>query len=439
LNPSVEKFLISNLHKLEPNGQPIVHDETQRSLSEVVTTLVPAFHQSLWMEWEFGTWVGVFAGYDEGGRQLGEANVLPEWRATPLNDRWRPFKGPGARHGHPFNVDAMHEIVKHWDDLLLDAASLREMYCRRYQRNGRLSAKDLYIISAIAVSIASFLLRHGDDPTIDGKLPSQAAATFKVIGGMFAATNLMMSQAHPMLMQSELDIDDFLQYLEDERLLLSPEMRACAGPVKMIQQMLTAIVEPPLAEIADNAFCYLNGDIERAFEYGIQCVRIDLGVLLYWRGLGGYLKPLLEYPNTPESVQQFLWAEPELGMEDNIPLYNYVDIAQQLLSVLDESTESEQALIAVLTLQGADSRQRIKNNDIEEIGANCFRLEEIMHRFFHEHQEHLDYILQKKSPKLSITAWTPTPCSQFLKELFIMDSKLIPESLIKNNSAYRPI
>jgi hypothetical protein len=439
LNPSVEKFLTSNLHKLELNGQPIVHDEVQRSLSDVATTFVPAFHQSLWMEWEFGTWVGAFAGYDEVGRQLGEANVLPEWRATPLNDRWRPFKGPGARYGHPFNVDAMHEIVKHWDDLLLDAASLREMYCRRYQRKGRLSAKDLYIISAIAVSIASFLLRRGDNPTADGKLPRQAAATFKVIGGMFAATNHMMSQAHPMLMQSELDIDEFLQYLEDESLLLSPEMRACAGPVKMIQQMLTAIIEPPLVELADNAFCYLGGDIERAFEYGIQCIRIDLGILLYWRSLGVYLKPLIKHPNTSESVQQFLWAESELGLEDKIPLYSYIEIAQQLLLLLDKPTESEQALITALTLLDTDPHHNIKNNDIEKIGTNCFHLEEIMYRFFHEHQLSLDKIMRKKSPIASITSWTPAPCSQFLKGLFIMDSRLLSEISIEDNVTYHPV
>jgi hypothetical protein len=415
MHPKVEDLLVSALHKLEADGRPIPHNRWQRALSKTVNALVPAFHHSPWMEWEYGTWVGAFAGYDEVGRQLGEANVLPEWRATPLDDHWRPFKGPGSRNGHPFNVDAMHEMVQCWDALLVDAATLRDWYCRQYQRDSsvRLSATDLYLMTTVAVSISSFLLRRGDVPTRDGSLPRQAAAAFKVIGGMYAATNRMMSQANPMLLADALDVEAFLQYLEDERLLLSPEMRACAGPVKMIRQIISAAIDPPAENAAHNGFAYLGNDRERVFAYGMLCARIDLGVLLYSRSIGHCLRPLLEQAATPTAVRETLLEETELGLADNIPLRAYADVASHVLSRLGD-TAPEQALLSALPLTESLS----PDTPPAVMGATCYQLELAMRVFCRQQQAALDAVLQKSSPQRSKEEWTPTPSSYFLKELF---------------------
>jgi hypothetical protein len=414
MHPKVEALLVSALHRLEADGRPIPHNRWQRALSKTVSALVPAFHHSPWMEWEYGTWVGAFAGYDEVGRQLGEANVLPEWRATPLNDHWRPFKGPGSRNGHPFNVDAMHEMVHCWDALLVDAATLRDWYCRQYQRDPsvRLSASDLYLMTTIAVSISSFLLRRGDAPTRDGNLPRQAAAAFKVIGGMYAATNRMMSQANPMLLADALDVEAFLQYLEDERLLLSPEMRACAGPVKMIRQIISAAIDPPAETAIHNGFAYLGNDRERAFAYGITCARIDLGVLLYSRSLGHCLRPLLEQAATPPAVREMLLEETELGLAESIPLQAYADVACNVLLRLGNPAP-EQTLLNALPLTECLS----VDTPPAVVGATCYRLELAMRVFFRQQQAALDALLQKPSPQSTKEAWTPAPGSHFLNEL----------------------
>ncbi|WMP19429.1 hypothetical protein [Thiothrix lacustris] len=416
MNPKVEQLLVSALHKLEADGRPVPHNRWQRALSKTVTTLVPAFHQSPWMEWEYGTWVGVFAGYDEVGRQLGEANVLPEWRATPLADHWRPFKGPGSRNGHPFNVDAMHEMVHCWDDLLLDAATLQEIYCRFHhseqRAKNRLSALDLYIMTTVAVSLSSFLLRRGNAPTRDGALPRQVAAAFKVIGGMYAATNRMISQAHPLLMQDELDVEAFLQYLEDERLLLSPEMRACAGPVKMIRQILTAIIDPTPDDKPTNGLAYLGDDLERAVAYGLLCARIDLGVLLYWRSLGSYLRPLLEQSTLSPGIRDMLLQEAELGLEDPVPLQAYIAVAGKALNLLTD-TAPEQAFMAALP-----HPEQALPQDPATLGASCYQLELAMRALFSQQQINLDTLLQRQSPPHPRNAWSPAPCSTFLKELF---------------------
>lgn len=371
------------------------------------------------MEWEYGTWIGSFAGFDEVGRQLGEANVLPEWMATPLKDSWRPFKGPGVRSGHPFNVDAMHEMLHCWEDLLLDAATLRAMYCHHHHREGRLSAKDLYLITTVAVSIPSFLLRRGDAPTANGALPRRAAAAFKVIGGMYAATNRMMSQRHPMLTQAELNIDEFLQYLEDERLLLSPESRACAAPVKMIRQIVGTVIDPGSDQPVHEGLPHLGSDAERAFAYGTLCARVDLGVLLHWRSLKHCLHPLLQHPDTPPAVRDALLQERELGIEDNTPLRAYGEVAQHLLALF-ESTEPEQAFMAALPLLEPEAQ----DISVETIGANCYRIETAMRTFARQQQSSLDQLLQRESPQLLEDAWSPAPGSIFLKDLFKADPRL---------------
>lgn len=402
MHSGINKLLDSSLHKLDQNGCPVVHNLWQKLLSNTASKLLPAWHQSPWMEWEYGTWVGTFAAYDEIGRQLGEANVLPAWQAKPLADRWRPFKGAGIRKGRPYNMDAMHEIVHCWDALLVDAASLREIYCHRYKDSGKhrhLSALDLYVIATVAVSISSFLLRRGDNPTPDGALPRHAAAAFKVLGGMFAATNRMMGQANPMLLQDELDGEVFLQYLEDENLLLSPEMRACGGPMKMIRQILEILIEP--AETAPtNGLAYLGEDIERAFDYGVECARIDTGVLLYWRMLGEFLRPRLQQADIPDALRQTLLKEPELGLEDNTPLKDYQQVAQNLFDRLGDS-QAELDFLQTLPLLEDD----------------VLSLETAMRTLFRHQQEKLDQILQRTSPPVPADTWTPAPCSGLLQDV----------------------
>jgi len=262
ISSSIEKILISNLHKLEADGRPIPHNRWQKILASALRKVVPAPHRAPLMEWQYGTWTGSFAGYDETGRQLGEANVLPEWLASPLDDQWSPFRGPGSREGCPFNVDAFKEMGKCWNGLLQDAVALRRLYCDRYLgEQTKLNAMDLFIISSVGVSSPSYLLRRNNSPIADGKLPRQSGAVFKVIGGMYAATSRMVSQAHPMLLEQTLDPDRFLAYLEAEHLLLSPEMRACAAPERMIRQMLSALTDPNFKIEGDDGLAYLEGTV----------------------------------------------------------------------------------------------------------------------------------------------------------------------------------
>ncbi len=406
----IEQALTAALHRLAADGRPLPHKLWQRTLSKAARAVLPAPHRSHWMEWEYGTWVGAFAGFDEVGRQLGEANVLPEWMAVPLDDRWRPFKGPGIRYGHPFNIDAMQEMAHCWDGLLQDAARLRALYCQRYQRAGVLSALDLYVMTSVAVSLSSFLLRRGDAPVADGGLPRRAAAAFKVLGGMYAATNRMMSQAHPLLLQEQLDVDEFLQYLEDEQLLLSPEMRACGGPVKMIRQMLITLIEPPAEQqppkpAATEGLDYLGAEIGRAFDYGICCVRIDSGVLLEWRALREQLRPLRTAAGTPAAALTLLEQETELGIDDEIPLAAYLDIATRLLARIGSARE-EQAFLATLSA-------------CPPLAA----LELAVRQFARFQQPRLDAVLQRTARPFP-NSGSPTPGSAFLQRLLKADPQV---------------
>jgi hypothetical protein len=372
------------------------------------------------MEWEYGTWTGSFAGFDEVGRQLGEANVLPEWLASPLDDKWSPFRGPGSRKGHPFNVDAFKEMGLCWNDLLNDAATLRSLYSQRYLGMQKcLSARDLYVISSVGVSAPGFLLRKADSPVKDGSLPRQAAAGFKVIGGMYAATSRMVNQADPLLAEAELNVDVFLEFLEEERLLLSPESRACAAPAKMIRQILDALINPASEIPTDQGLSYLKNDARRAFDYGVLCARLDLAVLLHWRGLHYYLKPLLVSSGTPSAVLDYLKAEPELDIEGPTRMHDYVQTAQSILDVLDENGP-EQALIAALPTKAVD----LHSMTVSEIGLCCYELELAMRSLVSIQQQKLDQLLQKRPSALSDKRWSPAPGSSFLKQLFRIDPHL---------------
>ena len=418
MTSQIEQLLTATLHKLEADGSPIPHNRLQKALSKAVHALVPAPHQSPGMEWAYGNWIGSFAAYDEVGRQLGEANVLPEWLVTPLPDTWRPFKGPGIRHGHPFNKDAMHEMVHCWDDLLMDAATLRDLYCRLYQRpDQRLSAADLYMITTVAISIPAFLLRRGDAPPPNGAIPRRAVAAFKVLGGMYAATNRMMSQANPCLTGGGLDVEAFLQYLEDERLLLSPESRACAAPVKMIRQILAATIDP--SDSVTVGLPHLGADAERAFAYGCLCARIDLMVLLHWRSLRHYLQPLLHDPATPAAARACLEQEPELGIADDIPLAAYAQVANHIVSLLGASP-AEQAWLDALPLPEKEGVAY----DTAAIASHCQRLEMAMRHFALAQQQVLDQLLQRTTKPAAPSAWSPAPGSDFLKKLCKLDTRL---------------
>jgi hypothetical protein len=235
---------------------------------------------------------------------------------------------------------------------------------------------------------------------------------------MYAATSRMVNQADPLLAEAELDPDVFLAFLEEERLLLSPESRACAAPAKMIRQILDALINPASEIPVDQGLSFLGLDTRRALEYGVMCARFDLAVLLHWRGLHYYLKPLFKNPKTPSTVIEYLKAEPELDIEGETRLHDYVQVAQSILGVLDPEG-AEQALIAAMPTNSIEADLMIT----EEIGERCFELEKAMRKLVCAQQLKLDQLLQRRPVSLE-KCWSPAPGSSFLKQLFKIDPRL---------------
>lgn len=423
MHPSLEKIASSYLYKLQPDDAPIPHNRLQRMFSKVLRACYPAPHKKHWMEWQDGVWMGTFAGYDEIGRQLGEANVLPVWRATPLPDKWRPFKGPGVRQGHPFNVDAMREVTQCWKPLLHDTRALQAMHRRLYRLEDQtLAARDMLIITTVAVSIPAFLLRRGDNPIPDGQIPRLAAAAFKVLGGMYNATSQMFSQAHPMLMQPTLDFAEFLDYLEKHRILMADENRACAGPVKMIREIVEVTLgfeDKPESPMTDG-LAYLGQDAERAFTYGVLCLRAELITTLYLRGLHHYLHPLLQSNTSINAAAQTCIAETIAywRMEETRPMANYIAMAQHILELFGD-TDPEHTFLTALPNTTDQSL-----TDITQIGAACMQLEHAMRQFISQHQLHLDHILQRTAKSFSQQDWSPTLGAGLLRKLQKLEPKL---------------
>lgn len=443
-----EGLLTHTLHRLTPDGCPIPHNPWRRVLSGVLRKVVPAPHTAPWMEWEYGTWTGSFAGYDEAGRQLGEANVLPEWLGNPLNDKWSAFKGPGTRRGHPFNVDAFREMGQCWPDLLLDAAMLRQHYSQHYlsqrphqpitqqqtrpqqtrpQQAALLSARDLFIMASVGVSVPGFLLRRGDHPVADGELPMQAAAGFKVIGGMYAATSRMVTQAHPMLLQTELNAGGFLTYLEAERLLLSPEARACAAPERMIREILAALIDPASPQPVDQGLQHIGrNDVGRAIAYGVLCAQIDVIVLLHWRALKHCLQPLFDDSATALVVRTLLEQEAELEMMNPVPLAAFIKMAQHILPV---TGDNQAAQAFVRSVSGITATLQSEPAAIYE---QCLQLENAMYFYVKQQQAVLDQVLQRDPIPISTAKWSPAPGSDFLKRLLKTDPQPTPDLLQVN-------
>ncbi len=424
----LEGLLTQTLHRLTPEGCPVPHNRWRRVLSGVLRKVVPAPHTAPLMEWEYGTWTGSFAGYDEVGRQLGEANVLPEWLGNPLDDKWSPFKGPGTRQGQPFNVDAFREMGQCWPDLLLDAAMLRQHYSQHYlKQRAFLSARDLFIMASVGVSVPGFLLRRGDNPVADGQLPRQAAAGFKVIGGMYAATSRMVTQAHPMLLQSTLEADEFLAYLEAERLLLSPEARACAAPERMIREILAVLIDPDTPQPVDQGLKHIGrNDVDRAIAYGVLCAQMDVVVLLHWRGLHHFLCPIQKNSETPESVHLLLEQEVELDIANDTPLIDYIKMAEHILPVSGDSQAAQVFLGALSNLP------EVATDDVTSAYEHCLQLEKAMRQYVKQQQSELDKLLRRTPLSFSAETWSPAPGSAFLQRLLKADPRVSTKMLQVN-------
>jgi len=425
VNTLFERLLLSVLHRTAPDGTPVPHGPMQRLVARAVTALFSAPHRHPFMEWQYGPWIGVFAARDEWGRQLGEANVYPQWLITPLRDDWRPFQGPGCRRGHPFNVSALRQVTQVWEEILLDVATLKDVYCRRHHREGTpRTARDLYVLAAVTIAIPGFLLRRGNTPVRDGAVPVRAAAAFKVLGGVLLTTASMVNQGHLLLTRQELSPDDLLQYVEDEHLLLSPEVsRACAAPAQMIRQLFTLLIEPSAGKPTSNALPHLGTDLEQAFTYGELCARIELSVLLQWRILGYYLQPLLHHSCTPVAVRHSLLQEPSLGLESDTSLQAFSTAVLHVLRLF-ESPPQEQQLLGILLSRedgngvgSGDGRER-HNTTLEDIGANCYRIELAMRALILQQQPALYQLLRRRPPKRSADDWSPSQGSSFLQGLF---------------------
>ena len=146
-------------------------------------------------------------------------------------------------------------------------------------------------------------------------------------------------------------------------------------------------------------------------------------MLLQWRILGYYLQPLLHHSCTPVAVRHSLLQEPSLGLESDTSLQAFSTAVLHVLRLF-ESPPPEQQLLGVLLSRedgngvgSSDGRER-HNTTLEDIGANCYRIELAMRALILQQQPALYQLLRRRPPKRSADDWSPSQGSSFLQGLF---------------------
>ncbi len=192
-----------------------------------------------------GTWVGVHRMLDEHGRLLGENQGLPYGATThpTIEERTCPYAG--SRNGRPYNASALKQMAKDWQGAKQLIGHLRAAYVDDLGSGDRpLSLIELQVLAHIVISHPAFAFRRARRPWGDGDTPSVVASAFKVMAGVPGPIKQILREGPmPGLVPHEVpDTDALYAYIEDNGLFLSADGWACAGPERLVRDVLRLAV-----------------------------------------------------------------------------------------------------------------------------------------------------------------------------------------------------
>lgn len=232
-------------------------------------------------EVRLGTWSGVHRMLDDHGRLLGENQGLPYGATThpTIEERTCPFSG--SRKGRPYNASALKQMAKDWQGARDLMAHLRAAYLRDLGSPDRsLTLVEFQVLAHIIISYPAFALRRAEDPWGDRDLPSVVASAFKVMAGVPGPIKQILRDGPQagLSPHETPDTDALYAYIEDNDFFLSAEGWACAGPERLVREVLQLAVcggEPATSSVAP-----AGDELPALIRYGRTVAAIELLLVL---------------------------------------------------------------------------------------------------------------------------------------------------------------
>lgn len=178
---------------------------------------------------------------DEDGRPVGEGKALDAFRhGVEMELRPSEAEDTRAKSDRPLNASAMRSVLEHWPFVTQRFAEIRAAFIAREGRTA-LSALDLWRVTHAMTSVVSFgCADRAGAPTVRAR----DAAVFKASAGMkFSLRHIRLArlQSAAGVPPEPLTAQGLWAYIARERLLIG-ESQVCAGPQKMIVEMLDLLV-----------------------------------------------------------------------------------------------------------------------------------------------------------------------------------------------------
>lgn len=185
---------------------------------------------------------------DGEGRQVGEANVFPKSLRVEVPTEWRTCPHAGSRYQHerPMNVTALKSMRAHWKQMMVAILRVREAYLRRFpQARQGWTIGDLHCLSALVLSMSTYLMLREQDRVPNGDL-------HPVLSCMYRVTDGVRMVMHHMLFSEDLEATlplhapmtaaELYAYAERNEIFIS-DHGVCAGPRAMIEEFLGILMD----------------------------------------------------------------------------------------------------------------------------------------------------------------------------------------------------
>jgi hypothetical protein len=210
---------------------------------------------------------------DDEGRPLKEGKAPEECRSgVAMNLVECRYAGSRFKHKNPMNTSALHQMTRHWPDVLAGFGYLRDVLSGN-KPAGQITLLEFWKIARAAASLPEYLSLRAADPLGDGKLPAFVAAMYKAALGLFNATQnivlggILQADASG---QSKADPDAIVDFADDTAMLVG-EKEVCAGPANMIAEVTRAITYGPVNFRINSAKLVATlGDIHRFKRFANQ-------------------------------------------------------------------------------------------------------------------------------------------------------------------------
>jgi hypothetical protein len=240
---------------------------------------------------------------DADGRQVGEANVFPKALRLDVPTEWRTCPHPGSRYQHklPMNITAMKAMGVHWKQMMAALLRVREVYLHRFpQARKGWTVGDLHCLSALVLSIPTYLMLRVNDRIENGQLHPVLSSMYRLTDGvrMVMHHTLFSEDAETTLpMNAPMTSSALYAYAERNEIFVS-DTGVCAGPRAMIEEFLQVLMHGH--QIQGTASTVLvppvqaaMNDLEEIFDYTLYALQAYAVVFSRWIAMARTYEQLL--------------------------------------------------------------------------------------------------------------------------------------------------